>query len=1165
MEVSLKTQPQKILTLKCTGMCTLLLAFAVFGAPGFFGCMHEAARQAELNQESGGEDALAADFGQSAELAGYGGSDSWIENLGPSLGGEGDLGPDPAAANAGSSAGPSSETGGYDEPDSATADGDYADEEADPEVANPIAVSSADELDISSAQPAVVCVTTSTSWRNFAFSAQTGVFTATFSVVPATRSMDGVIALAGRTVGGYADAAVSIRFGPNGRIAARNGDAYLSETQISYAANQVLSFRLEVDAAARRYDAYVTPRGGAEAVLASGYAYRTEQASCSVLDHWACISAIGTMQVCDFQLQGTPPPPGCETTTSGWQNFPIDSQTGRFTATFAATPAAAGMDGVIALAPNEVTGYGNCAVLVRFAPNGRIDARNGGTYSAVTAIPYTPNAEYLFRLEVDAAAKRYDAYVTTPSGSTAVLASGYAYRSEQSGCSALNNWACISAVGAIEVCDFAIDSDGPQPPPPPPPPDCAVATTSWQNFPMENQTGAFTVTYTATPSAAGMDGVVALALNDVSSYSNGAVQIRFAPNGRIDARNGSAYEATTNIPYTPGAEYLIRVAVYLPTHTYSAYVTPPGGNELLLASNYGFRTEQAGVAALNRWACIAAVGGIEICDFAVGPAANQPPIANAGPDQTVVDADGSGSQAVTLSGSGSYDPDGSIVSYVWREGATTLASGVSATVNLAVGSHTITLTVTDDDGATATDTVAVSVAPPGGGTTSWTNGGFDIQISGALFSAKWTPYTKDRYVVVAPGANPTVTVIRRSDMRDADGQLRAAGNTRVHVGPLTIGNEQMWTPDWSGYSAQGSFVYSSPFHTGSITAPTPVQIWNQHVGVPFNGSAWLAYGSNALEIWFIPSGMAVGDVPPPDYSNGRIPAGTLVTAPEGTWPALWRNSADRTRLQNAISKFSSQGVAGGSGPFDIRGDGDYYDTLSNWAAKNALLGWRLNSAPHLNAARQQLLALLSVRFYGHEVAAWYRPRCVPSADLLSGYGREQQNVFFNAMIAACALGPNMANALTDEELDAVNAHLYRYAMHDVYASLTNNQYYTADGGINLHYHPIVVTAGWNWNLAEAVNVADTLSNPTHTECSYFISGGVGRYALRYCQLGDAGDTSYENVGNSQSVRFWYRFGEFFNRPTEIPAVDEYVCDQWSGDVFGSISDALGALMDSWNP
>ena len=98
-----------------------------------------------------------------------------------------------------------------------------------------------------------------------------------------------------------------------------------------------------------------------------------------------------------------------------------------------------------------------------------------------------------------------------------------------------------------------------------------------------------------------------------------------------------------------------------------------------------------------------------------GPPANQSPNANAGADQTVVDADGSGGEIVTLDGTASADPDGSIATYSWAEGATVVANGSNPTADLAVGSHTITLTVTDNDGATATDTVVVTVDPPAAG------------------------------------------------------------------------------------------------------------------------------------------------------------------------------------------------------------------------------------------------------------------------------------------------------------------------------------------------------------------------------------------------------------------------------------------------------------------
>lgn len=91
---------------------------------------------------------------------------------------------------------------------------------------------------------------------------------------------------------------------------------------------------------------------------------------------------------------------------------------------------------------------------------------------------------------------------------------------------------------------------------------------------------------------------------------------------------------------------------------------------------------------------------------------NQAPIANAGPDQTVVDFDGNGSEIVTLDGSASFDPDGTLVSYDWTEGGNQIATGANPNVTLNLGSHDITLTVTDDEGETDSDTVTIAVNQP---------------------------------------------------------------------------------------------------------------------------------------------------------------------------------------------------------------------------------------------------------------------------------------------------------------------------------------------------------------------------------------------------------------------------------------------------------------------
>jgi hypothetical protein len=95
-----------------------------------------------------------------------------------------------------------------------------------------------------------------------------------------------------------------------------------------------------------------------------------------------------------------------------------------------------------------------------------------------------------------------------------------------------------------------------------------------------------------------------------------------------------------------------------------------------------------------------------------GTSGRVPPVAVAGNDQTVADSDNTGAELVTLSATASSDPDGGIlVSYAWSEGANPLGVGAVLNASLPVGVHLITLTVTDDEGDVASDTVQVTVQP----------------------------------------------------------------------------------------------------------------------------------------------------------------------------------------------------------------------------------------------------------------------------------------------------------------------------------------------------------------------------------------------------------------------------------------------------------------------
>jgi subtilisin family serine protease len=91
------------------------------------------------------------------------------------------------------------------------------------------------------------------------------------------------------------------------------------------------------------------------------------------------------------------------------------------------------------------------------------------------------------------------------------------------------------------------------------------------------------------------------------------------------------------------------------------------------------------------------------------PPTNQQPVANF--TYSAIDL------AVSFNASGSSDPDGSIVSYAWNFGDGTTGSGVTPSKTYeAAGTYTVTLTVTDNAGATGSQTQNVTVtAPPSGG------------------------------------------------------------------------------------------------------------------------------------------------------------------------------------------------------------------------------------------------------------------------------------------------------------------------------------------------------------------------------------------------------------------------------------------------------------------
>lgn len=151
----------------------------------------------------------------------------------------------------------------------------------------------------------------------------------------------------------------------------------------------------------------------------------------------------------------------------------------------------------------------------------------------------------------------------------------------------------------------------------------------------------------------------------------------------------------------------------------TVYVADSGNNRVQKFTSSGTFIEACGSAGTNdgefsspQGVGVDSTGNMYVADSGNDRvqkfgAAAAPPVADAGVDQTVECA--GALTSITLNGTGSTPGSGTINSYTWKEGATTLGTSAMLSVSLPSGSHTITLTVTDTGGGSDSDDVVINI------------------------------------------------------------------------------------------------------------------------------------------------------------------------------------------------------------------------------------------------------------------------------------------------------------------------------------------------------------------------------------------------------------------------------------------------------------------------
>ncbi|MBB4078009.1 PKD repeat protein [Lewinella aquimaris] len=248
-----------------------------------------------------------------------------------------------------------------------------------------------------------------------------------------------------------------------------------------------------------------------------------------------------------------------------------------------------------------------------------------------------------------------------------------------------------------------------------------------------------------------------------------------------------------------------------------------------------------------------------------GPASNcaptnQLPIARASATPT----SGTSPLNVRFSSTGSSDPDGTIASYAWTWSGGS-AAGPNPTATFATGAYAVTLTVTDDKGAQATDVVTINVTDPpvADKSTFW------LEAECATVGGAWTTVanagaSNDSYVTLLQGGNagstPPGDVPSNRVRFSVSGAEAGAYKLFARIGAPSGNNDSYWV------RVNGGTWYK---WSGGITRTSGTGFaWNAYPG----GQPTLSTGSNTIDFAYREDGTLLDKI----YltKTGTLPTGT---------------------------------------------------------------------------------------------------------------------------------------------------------------------------------------------------------------------------------------------------------------------------------------------------
>jgi rhamnogalacturonyl hydrolase YesR len=250
--------------------------------------------------------------------------------------------------------------------------------------------------------------------------------------------------------------------------------------------------------------------------------------------------------------------------------------------------------------------------------------------------------------------------------------------------------------------------------------------------------------------------------------------------------------------------------------------------------------------------------------------------ADAGSDQTVLDADANEVETVTLDAAGTVVSSGAVTRYSWWLGAVYLGEGAQLSIDFPCGSHAVTLKAEHSSGAVFTDAMNVKVSratqvPITVTATGFQTGNPPAYTLDGLLSTRWSQEGANQWIRYAL---PVTTTL------DHVGIAFYLGNQRATYFKLDLSPDgSVWTQVFSGQSSGTSLElenFAFPARTAKFVRITcngnsSPSLWNSltEVSIPLPGPP--TPDSNALDdAWEIHHFTANGQDPAADPDGDGV-------------------------------------------------------------------------------------------------------------------------------------------------------------------------------------------------------------------------------------------------------------------------------------------------------